>query len=103
MCFGCSKEPSHQDGSFEYPHNILWLKNKKNNFQLHTLIWGSGKCSLTNPSSFLFPFSTKLLVIMAETHKMLVRIANRKDPDQYTPTTRIVCQLQVKVCKRSTG
>ena len=30
---GCSKEPS-----FEYPQHMFWLRNKKNNFQLHTLI-----------------------------------------------------------------
>ena len=40
MCFGCSKEPSHRDGSFEYPQHMFWLRNKKNNIQLHTLIWG---------------------------------------------------------------
>ena len=40
MCFGCSKEPSHRDGSFEYPQHMFWLRNKKNNFQLCTLIWG---------------------------------------------------------------
>ena len=40
MCFGCSKEPSHRDGSFEYPQHMFWLRNKKNNFHLRTLIWG---------------------------------------------------------------
>ena len=40
MCFGCSKEPSHGDGSFEYPQHTFLLRNKKNNFQLRTLIWG---------------------------------------------------------------
>ena len=40
MCFGGSKEPSHRDGSFEYPQHMFWLRNKKNNFQIHTLIWG---------------------------------------------------------------
>ena len=30
MCFGCSKEPSHWDGSFEYPQHMVWLRNKKN-------------------------------------------------------------------------
>ena len=40
ICFGCSKEPSHQDGSFEYPQHMFWLRNKKNNFYLRTLIWG---------------------------------------------------------------
>ena len=39
MCFGCSKEPSHRDGSFEYPQHMFWLRNKKNNFQSRTLIW----------------------------------------------------------------
>ena len=29
MCFGCSKEPSHLDGSFEYPQHMFWLRNKK--------------------------------------------------------------------------
>ena len=38
MCFGCSKELSHWDGSLEYPQHIFWLKNKKYNFQLRTLI-----------------------------------------------------------------
>ena len=41
ICFGCSKEPSHREGSFEYPQHMFLLRNKKNNFQLHTLIWGS--------------------------------------------------------------
>ena len=38
MCFGCSKELSYLDGSFEHPQHLFWLRNKKNNFQLHTLI-----------------------------------------------------------------
>ena len=42
MCFGCSKEPSHRDGAFEYPQHMFWLRNKKNNCQLRTLIWGPG-------------------------------------------------------------
>ena len=40
MRFGCSKDPSHRDGYFEYPQHMFWLRNKKNNFQLRTLIWG---------------------------------------------------------------
>ena len=40
MCFGCSKEPSHRDGSYEYPQHMFWLRNKLNNFLLRTLIWG---------------------------------------------------------------
>ena len=29
MCFGCSKEQSHREGSFEYPQHMFWLSNKK--------------------------------------------------------------------------
>ena len=29
MCFGRSKEPSHRDGSFEYPKYMLWPRNEK--------------------------------------------------------------------------
>ena len=32
MCFGCSKEPSHRDGPFEYSQHMFWLRNKKNIF-----------------------------------------------------------------------
>ena len=43
MCFGCSKELSHQEGSFEFPQHMFWLRNKKNTFQLCTLILGPGR------------------------------------------------------------
>ena len=38
ICFGCSKEPSHWDGYFEYPQHMFWLWNKKTNLQSPTLI-----------------------------------------------------------------
>ena len=41
MCFGCSKEPSHRAGSFEYPHHMFLSRNNKN--QLRILIWGPGQ------------------------------------------------------------
>ena len=28
ICLGCSKEPSHWDGSFEYQQYMFWLRNK---------------------------------------------------------------------------
>ena len=43
MSFGCSKEPSHRDGSFEYPQYMFWLVNKRNTFQLRIFIWGLAK------------------------------------------------------------
>ena len=38
MCFVCSKEPSHEDGSFEYPQHMFWMRSKENSFTIHTLI-----------------------------------------------------------------
>ena len=38
VCFGCSKELSHGDGSFEHPKNVFWSSNREINLQLHTLI-----------------------------------------------------------------
>ena len=35
--FGCSKELSHWNGSFEYPQNMFWLRNKKINFLVRSL------------------------------------------------------------------
>ena len=51
ICFGCLKEPSHRDGSFEHPQHMFWLRNNNNNFQLHTHIWrcGFSDVSLLSP------------------------------------------------------
>ena len=40
MCFVCSKEPSHGDGSFEYPQQMFWLRKKKINFSYALLSGG---------------------------------------------------------------
>ena len=42
ICFRCSKELSHREGSFEYPQHMFWLRNKKNNFLVRTLICRPG-------------------------------------------------------------
>ena len=39
MCFGCSKETSPWDCSFEYPQHMFWMRNKENNFPICTHIW----------------------------------------------------------------
>ena len=43
MCFGCSKEPSHRDGSFEYPQHMFWLRSKEKNLVTHSYLgaWSS--------------------------------------------------------------
>ena len=42
MCFGCSKEPSHWDSSFEYLQHMFGMRNEENRFPKHTLIWRPG-------------------------------------------------------------
>ena len=37
ILYGCSKELSHWDGSFEYTQHMFWLRNKKIIFLLRTL------------------------------------------------------------------
>ena len=45
MCFGCSKEQSHRDGSFEYPQHMFWLRNKKNIVLLkETIVMCTNQC-----------------------------------------------------------
>ena len=43
--------------------------------------WWQGTVYVLKFQTFLFLFSNKIFVFRAETHKMLVRIANREDPD----------------------
>ena len=57
MCFGCSKEPSHQEGSFENPQHMFWLRNKKDK---GTLIWGQDKIV------YLILLTLYLLVLSAD-------------------------------------
>ena len=42
MCFVCSKEPSHRDGSFQfmYLQIMFWLRNKENIFKYILLSGG---------------------------------------------------------------
>ena len=56
------------------------VASKTNRFHSNSDQW-YGKCSKTL-NSFLFLFSNKMLAFRARFYKMLVRIANREDPDQ---------------------
>ena len=54
-CLRCSKQPYHRDGCFEYSQNVFWLRNRKNNFLLCTLICGTDELyPLTGISHVLF-------------------------------------------------
>ena len=95
---GCTFTPP----KFCIPSELFFLQNLKNNIVvpftaqiLHTLIVPQkcekilpftansmyGKCSIIS-NALLFYFSNKIVVIRAGINKILVRIANREDPDQ---------------------
>ena len=58
MCFGCSKEPSHYDSSFEYPQHWFWLRNKKKIFS----IWGPAV--IVNPFPPVNTYDLMMMMMM---------------------------------------
>ena len=60
------------NGSLVYPQHGFWLRNKNNDYS---------KCSKIS-NTFLILISNKMLIFRAGMDKLLVRIANRGDPDQ---------------------
>ena len=58
MCFGCLKEQSHRDGSFEYPQHMFWLRNNKMIFS-YTLFPGGPNLQVSCFSEIFFTFSLK--------------------------------------------
>ena len=71
ICFGCSKESSHRDGSFEYPQLMFWLRNKKNNYA--TL---SEACCTVNilKLQFTCPFETYHIYDLVSRAQWLSRV-----------------------------
>ena len=54
ICFGCSKEPSQCDGSFEYPQHMFWLRKRKLYFDYAPLT----TCMLSLSLNSLIQFET---------------------------------------------
>ena len=46
MCFRCSKEPSHRDGSFKYPQHMFGLRNEKIVFNFPSYLEARLMCRL---------------------------------------------------------
>ena len=67
MCLGCSKEPSHLDGSFEYPQHMFQMRNKENSFPIHTLIWSPGY-TLKFPKKYHIFYSDSFTILGPGTH-----------------------------------
>ena len=81
ICFGCSKEPSHWDGSFEYPQHMLWMGNGFF-FLLHTYFkaWqiSTKLCSLTTLTLFILDTHKQALCLAVKTQMKccLIRLLN---------------------------
>ena len=56
--FWCSKEPSHWDGSFEYPQHMFWMRFKKIIFSYALLCGGGGVLLSTFICFYLFSLYT---------------------------------------------
>ena len=74
LCFGCSKEPSHRDGSFEYPQQIFWMRNKENRFQIRTLI--------LRPARFAVIISPGIILSTSVPGMWLQHHSNVRNPDK---------------------
>ena len=65
ICFGCSKEPSHWDDSFEYLNHVL-VENMKSNFELHFVVF-----FIMKPTIVLMIIIILLLLITMGFHSTL--------------------------------
>ena len=69
---------------------MLSLRNNKTILGVCTLNYLKACCKRSKISNtFLFLFSNRMWVIKAGIHRMLVRIANREDPDQTTSSEAV--------------
>ena len=72
MCFGCSKEPSHRDGSCEYPQHMFWTRNEENSFPVCALIWRPGKVlSKFQCGKYLVAYALKRKFVNVQCHFIL--------------------------------
>ena len=82
ICFGCPKEPSQRDDSFEYPQHMFLLRNKK------IIFWYALakvlKVTFSTKSRQIALLDNKLYSLPArgEFYHLLIILANSLDPDQ---------------------
>ena len=82
-------------GLNRYVHEAMnSISNVKVHFKTQSGNVNIGKCSKIS-NTFLSLFSNEMLVIRAGIHKMSVRIANRKEPDQTASSEEWVCTVSL--------
>ena len=97
MCFGCSKELSYQDGSFEYPQHMIWLKRGH--------VAQSVTCLATDACLTADPGVASSIPVRSHTfveidHEMISTVILLPSADSFK---KGCCQLKAKVCARITG
>ena len=78
MCFGCSKEPPHRDGSFEYPQHMFWLRNEKIIFRYPLLSGGLTYATSTKTKEYQSSLFSIPQYINLETSNIVFDFADRK-------------------------
>ena len=68
MCSVCSKEPSHRDGSFEYPQQMFGLRSKKLIFS-YTVIWRPADLVTCKVNESLVSFASNLILLDFNKHQ----------------------------------
>ena len=79
MCFVCSRELSHRDGSFEHTQHMFWLRNKKNIF-CYALLSG-GLLNIFYVQLLLNVYPINLQHSSCKSG-LSIRVENSVDPDQ---------------------
>ena len=94
MCFGCSKDPSHRDGSFEYPQHMFWLRNKKIIFWYRLLSGGLLiHCSVTCRLNSL------KIVTVFQLEQCQADLTSERNVSQKLENTRLQLERQNKEMK----
>ena len=87
MCFGCSKVPSHRDGSFEYPQHLFWLRNKKTNSYLgasackYNINWNAASQMYTNGAGIENILISTMVKFKRDIYSPCMKVKNFENPE----------------------
>ena len=104
MCFGCSEELSHWDGSFEHPQHMFWMRNKEKSFPIHTLIW---RPAWSQKLAFLSTLCSAEVTRWAFSQENQISFACKQQRSRpscaYTRSSYHLCYLVSEMCSIQTA